>query len=195
MLNNFFAITIAWGMFVLYHYVEFPFGGMPCPVRGCPSTFYKSFKSLENHWKAIHCREIKLYKFVVCARSFSRMSDAKKHSRSHHSGSVISFYKRNERFMSPGLAALPKRPKKLTLLDENPGLTPRERAAEERHLIAAASSNVPLLALSDRGSSFVNRDEEVFTTNDGQTIRHPKSRRFQSPEEEVVLDYEDDLEM
>ena len=113
MLNNFFAITIAWGMFVLYHYVEFPFGGMPCPVRGCPSTFYKSFKSLENHWKAIHCREVKLYKFVVCARSFNRMSDAKKHSRSHHSGSVISFCKRNERFMSPGLEALPKRPKKL----------------------------------------------------------------------------------
>ena len=83
----------------------------------------------------------------------------------------------------------------ITLLDENPGLTPRERAAEERHLIAAASSNVPLLVLSDRGSSFVNRDEEVFTTNDGQTIRHPKSRRLQSPEEEVVLDYEDDLEM
>ena len=41
----------------------------------------------------------------------------------------------------------------------------------------------------------MDRVEEVYTTNGGQTIRYPKSRRFQSPEEEVVLDYEDDLEM
>ena len=97
--------------------------------------------------------------------------------------------------MSPGSAALPKHPNKPTLLNENLGLTPRERAAEERHLISAASSNAPLLAFSDDRGSNVNRDEEVFNTNDGQTLRHPKSRRFQSPEEEVVLDYEDDLEM
>ena len=48
--------------------------------------------------------------------------------------------------MPPGSAALPKHPNKPTLLNENLGLTPRERAAEERHLISAASSNAPLLA-------------------------------------------------
>lgn len=173
--------------------MEFPYGGMPCPVRGCPSTFYKTFKSLKNHWKAIHCREVKLYRCVACFRSFSRMNDAKKHVRSHYAGSLVSFYKRNERYMAPGSATLPRIPKKPTLLSV--GLTPRERAAEERHLIATASSNLQLLALSDRGGSIVNRDEEVYTTNDGQTVRHPKSRRFQLPEEEVVLDYEDDLEI
>ena len=177
--------------------MEFPEFGMICPVQGCPaSSFYRKFDQLKRHWYNIHMQEITMHQCCYCRKDFVEKRHAKSHVKSHmtpagSSIGITEFKKRNNRYMSPGPATLPR--PRTTPRSTVTHLSAREQAAERRRRLADVCNQSQAAQLSERGACIVTRDQEVVQRADGSTVRQPKKHWRGSGDDVVELDYIDDL--
>ena len=177
--------------------MEFPEFGMICPVQGCPaSSFYRKFDQLKRHWYNIHMQEITMHQCSYCRKDFVEKRHAKSHVKSHmtpagSSIGITEFKKRNNRYMSPGPATLPR--PRTTPRSTVTQLSAREQAAERRRRLADVCNQSQAAQLSERGARIVTRDQEVVQRADGSTVRQPKKHWRGSGDDVVELDYIDDL--
>ena len=105
---------------------------------------------------------------------------------------ITEFKKRNNRYMSPGPATLP-RPRSKPTRSAVTNLSAREQAAERRRRLADVWQQSQAAQLRERGARIVTRDQEVVQWADGSTLRQPKKHWRGSWDDVVELDYIDDI--
>ena len=170
---------------------------MICPVQGCQtSLFYQTFDQLKRHWYNFHVRKITMHQCSYCKKDFVEKRPAKSHVKSHRTPAGLSiaiteFKKRNNWYMSPGPATLPR--PRTTPRSTVTHLPAREQAAERQRRLADVSNQSQAAQLSERGARIVTRDQEVVQRANGSTVRQPKKHWRGSGDDVVELDYIDDL--
>ena len=171
--------------------------GMICPIQGCPaSSLYRKLDQLKRHWYNIHVPEIMMHQCSYCRKDFVEKRHAKSHVKSHRTpaGSSIAiteFKKRNNRYMSPGPATLPR--PRTTPRSTVTHLSAREQAAERLRGLADVCNQSQVAQLSERGACIDTRDKEAVQRADGSTVRQPKKHWRGSGDDVVELYYIDDL--
>ena len=92
--------------------IEFPEGGMGCPVLGCSTTHFSRHKHLVNHWKKFHEPFETLFRCEACKQFFGRKGDAQQHLRRKHRMYISPWNKQNNLFIHPGSATMPRLPRR-----------------------------------------------------------------------------------
>ena len=138
-----------------------------------------------------------MHQSSYCKKDFVEIRHAKSHVKTQRNPaglpiSITDFKKRNNRYMSPGPATLPRHistPTRSTVTN----LSAREQAAERGRRLADVCQQSQAAQLSEMAVGIVTRDQGVVQRADGSTVRQPKKHWRGSWDDVVELDYIDDL--